>query len=218
MGLIFFWNTVLGRWEKKIPQCGKTYQLIWSNSSAKIVDCPKASCFSSKLIATTWLRPQVIRNLQVLFCRKIWQSLEHFAAFKLTLLGRDNFSVDNLPPALDDVKWAEEGEASEITFQAAELVKMSSWNNARGFGPLLEKRRKNHRVSKNVKDFRYAILETTHERGGKTTVLFSQKFDNYGGCKNAVGKKALQVVSRTHLKGIIVLEISEEQPWPNLIA
>ena len=123
----------------RLPQCGKTYQLIWSNSSAKIVDCPKASCFSSKLIATTWLRPQVIRNLQVLFCRKIWQSLEHFAEFKLTLLGRDNFSVDNLPPALDDVKWAEEGEASEITFQAAELVRMSSWNNARGFGPLLKK-------------------------------------------------------------------------------
>lgn len=48
-------------------------------------------------------------------------------------------------------------------------------------------------------------------RGGKTTVLFSQKFDNYGGCKNAVGKKSLQVVSRTHLEGIIVLEISEEE-------
>ena len=106
------------------------YHIIWSNSSAKIVDCPNPSWFSSKLTATTWFLPQLIRNLQVFPFWRIWQSLEHctLAAFNLTVLGRDNFSADNLPLP------------PSTTFHAAELVKMSSWNNARGFGPLRDRK------------------------------------------------------------------------------
>ena len=60
----------------------------------------------------------------------IWQILEQRVPVKLTVLGRDNFSVDILLPPF------------EIAFQAAELVKMSSWNNAKGLGPLKRKKEK----------------------------------------------------------------------------
>ena len=89
----------------------------------------------------------------------IWQILEQRVPVKLTVLGRDNFSVDILlPPAF------------EIAFQAAEFVKMSSWNNARGFGPLKKKKKKKKQIigcQKNVKDFCYAILvmEKPHLKG-----------------------------------------------------
>ena len=78
-----------------------------------------------------------------------------------------------------------------------------------------EKRRKNHRVSKNVKDFRYAILETTHE-GRKRQFYFHKNSIIMGVVKMRLEKKSLQVVSRTHLEGIIVLEISEEKNNPDL--
>ena len=65
-------------------------------------------------------------------------------------------------------------------------------------------------MSKNVKDFRYAILEATHE-GGKRQFYFHKNSIIMGVVKMRLEKKSLQVVSRTHLEGIIVLEISEEE-------
>ena len=101
---------------------------------------------------STQIKSQVIL---ILTCW-IWQIFEQRVPVKLTDLGRDNFSVDILlPPAF------------EIAFQAAEFVKMSSWNNARGFGPLKKKKKQIIGCQKNVKDFCYAILvmEKPHLKG-----------------------------------------------------
>ena len=68
------------------------YHVIWSKSSAKTVDWPKFSCFSSKLMATTWFLPQLIRNLQIFpFCKERSQS----SHVTITVLWRNRKFLSN---------------------------------------------------------------------------------------------------------------------------